>query len=223
MGRHPEGPTRVLIADDHPMVREGLREALVSAGLEVAGEAGDGDRALHLADLLCPDVMVLDLGLPGMNGLAVMAAMKQRCLASRVVVLAPDGNLVALVRAIVYGALAYLPKSVAPEELVAAVRSAARGESLLTIPRLRSVIDRLIENDTRTAPLTGAPMRLLTPRELQVLALMGQGLSNPRIAGTLRVSPSTVKTHIEHIFSKLEVRDRTQAAVWAVRAGLTGR
>lgn len=222
MGDGQEFPIRVMVAEDHPVVREGLRAALAVEGVEVVAEATDGREALELAELLRPDVTLLDLSLPEIDGLAVLAAMRQRGLPTRIMILAPDGSIEALTRSIVYGAMAYLPKSVTPEELVAALRAVGSGQCLLTIPRLRSVIDRALREDARAAPLPDEAARLLTGREREVLALLGQGLSNRRIADTLRISLSTAKTHVGRILQKLGVRHRTQAAVWAVRVGLTG-
>ena len=203
---------RILVVDDHPVVRQGLRGFLGSRpGLEVIGEAADGDEAVRKARHLHPDVVLMDLVMPGTDG---VEATKQIVAADhdvRVVVLTSftdDERVVPAVRA---GAAGYLHKDASPAELEQAVRAAARGDAPLS-PRAAA---RVLQSMTSEAP---GPA--LTPREREVLALLGEGLTNRLIARRLDVSEKTVKTHVGNVLAKLGVSDRTQAALWAVRHGL---
>ncbi|HEY4348014.1 MAG TPA: response regulator transcription factor [Gaiellaceae bacterium] len=206
-------PIRVLIVDDHAVVREGLRAFLsLQEGIEVAGEAGDGEEAVETADRLRPDVVLMDLVMPRLDGLAAMRILRERVPAARVIVLTSfldDDKLMPAMRA---GAAGYLLKNAEPKELARAIHAAHAGEALLD----PQVAARLVES------LAGdpEPLALLTPREREVLVLIGRGFPNKRIAGELGLSEKTVKTHVGHVLAKLGVTDRTQAAVVAVRAGL---
>ena len=203
----PPDPVRVLIVDDHPAVRRGLRTFLELAdGLEVIGEAADGPTALELIAQTSPDVVLLDMLLPGMDGVEVLHELRERALACRVLVVTsyPD-RMPAAIRA---GARGYLSQDVDPPALVAAVRSIAAGHLLLD----PSAADALL-----SAPTAG---ETLTARERDVLALLAEGRSNREIARALTVSEKTVKTHVSSILFKLGLADRTQAAVYAVRQGL---
>ena len=195
---------RVLIVDDHPAVRRGLRTFLELAdGLEVTGEAADGPAALELAAELTPDVILLDMLLPGLDGIEVLHELRRREFPGRVLVVTSfTDRLVAAIRA---GARGYLSKDVAPEALVAAVRAVAAGHVLL-------------EPDALPA-LTGTPLSALTARERDVLTLLAEGRSNREIARALLVAEKTVKTHVSSILQKLGLADRTQAALYAVRSG----
>jgi DNA-binding NarL/FixJ family response regulator len=200
-------PIRVLIVDDHPAVRRGLRTFLELAdGVQVIGEAADGPSALELIAETAPDVVLLDMMLPEMDGLAVLQELRRRGLPGRVLVVTsfPDRMPVAI-RA---GARGYLSKDVDPVALVAAVRSVAAGHLLL-------------EPSAAEALMTGpAISETLTAREREVLTLLAEGRSNREIARALTVSEKTVKTHVSSILLKLGLADRTQAAVYAVRQGL---
>lgn len=200
-------PIRVLIVDDHPAVRRGLRTFLELAdGVQVIGEAADGPSALELIAETAPDVVLLDMMLPEMDGLAVLHELRRLKLPCRVLVVTsfPDRMAVAI-RA---GARGYLSKDVDPVALVAAVRSVAAGHLLL-------------EPSAAEALMTGpAISETLTAREREVLTLLAEGRSNREIARALTVSEKTVKTHVSSILLKLGLADRTQAAVYAVRQGL---
>jgi two-component system, NarL family, response regulator LiaR len=206
-------PIRVLVVDDHAVVREGLRTFLeLQDGLEVAGEAADGEEAVELAERLRPDVVLMDLVMPELDGLGAMRAIRDRVPSARVIVLtsfADDDRLLPALRA---GAAGYLLKNAQPHELARAVRAAHAGEALLD----PFVAARLVE------ALGGEqePLDRLTPREREVLKLIGRGLPNKLIARELELSEKTVKTHVGHVLAKLGVSDRTQAALVAVRAGL---
>lgn len=204
---------RVLIADDHAVVREGLRAFLeLQDGIEVAGEAADGEEAIAVAERLDPDVVLMDLVMPKLDGLGAMRELRERVPRARVIVLTSfldDDKLLPALRA---GAAGYLLKNAPPPELARAVRAAHAGEALLD----PVVAARLVE----TLAGDGDPLDRLTPREREVLELIGRGFPNKRIARRLEVSEKTVKTHVGHVLAKLGVTDRTQAAVVAVRAGL---
>ena len=206
---------RVLVVDDHAVVREGLRAFLeLQDGVEVVGEAADGAEGLAAAERLRPDVVLMDLVMPGLDGLAAMRALRERLPATRAIVLTSfldDDKLLPALRA---GAAGYLLKNAPPAEVVRAVRAAHSGEAVLD----PVVAARLLEELARDAE----PLDRLTPREREVLVLLGRGFPNKRIAQDLGLSEKTVKTHVGHVLAKLGVSDRTQAAVVAVRAGLVG-
>jgi two-component system, NarL family, response regulator LiaR len=208
----PDPPIRVLVVDDHGVVREGLRTYLeLQDGIEVAGEAADGEEAVREAERLRPDVVLMDLVMPRLDGVGAMRALRERLPRARVIVLTSFADDERLLPAIQAGAAGYLLKNVQPAELSSAVRLAHAGEALFD----PSVAARLVE-----AIATDEPGPHLTPREREVLALIGRGLSNKRIARELGLSEKTVKTHVANVLHKLGVTDRTQAAVYAVRAGL---
>ena len=206
---------RVLVVDDHAVVREGLRTFLdLQDGIEVVGEAADGEDAVSAASRLDPDVVLMDLVMPRLGGVAAMRLLRDRAPRARVIVLTSfldDEKLLPALRA---GAAGYLLKNAQPEELVRAVRAAHAGEVLLD----PVVAARLVETLALERP--ARPLDRLTPRELDVLRLIGRGLANKRIAGELGVSEKTVKTHVGHLLAKLGVTDRTQAAVLALHEGL---
>ena len=203
----------MLVVDDHEVVREGLRAFLeLQNGIEVAGEATDGEEAIAVAERLDPDVVLMDLVMPKLDGLGAMRELRKRVPRARVIVLTSfldDDKLLPALRA---GAAGYLLKNAPPPELARAVRAAHAGEALLD----PVVAARLVE----TLAGDGDPLDRLTPREREVLELIGRGFPNKRIARRLEVSEKTVKTHVGHVLAKLGVTDRTQAAVVAVRAGL---
>jgi two-component system, NarL family, response regulator LiaR len=199
---------RVLIADDHAVVRQGLRTFLgLQDDIEVVGEAADGEEALAAAERLAPDVVLVDLVMPGGDGIEAIRRLRERVPAARAIVLSSfvdDDKLLPAVRA---GAAGYLLKDVQPQELVAAIRTVHGGGALLH----PSVAARLMEE------LAGDP---LTPREREVLGLIGRGMSNKRIARELGIAEKTVKAHVSSVLAKLGVADRTQAALYAARHGL---
>jgi len=201
---------RVLIADDHAVVRQGLRAFLdLQEDVEVVGEAADGAEALEAAERLAPDVVLIDLVMPGVGGIEAIRGLRERAPSVRAIVLSSfvdDDKLFPAVRA---GAAGYLLKDVQPQELVEAIRTVHAGGALLH-PRVAS---RLLE-EMATDPLT--------PREREVLSLIGRGMANKVIARELSLSEKTVKAHVSSILAKLGVSDRTQAALYAVRAGLVG-
>ncbi|MBD0418189.1 response regulator transcription factor [Streptomyces sp. TRM S81-3] len=213
---------RVLIADDQPLVRRGLALILTpDPAFEVVGEAGDGEEAVALAHRLRPDVVVMDIRMPVLDGVAATARLARELPGCRVLALSTfdmDEYVVAALRA---GAHGFLPKDVSPEELVAAVRVVHTGEAAVA-PRL---LTRLIAAYVRAPHRAGPPAVAvdsgeLTPREAEVWRLMARGLDNTEIARALDISVSTVKNHITAVFGKLGVRDRAQAVIAAYETGL---
>ena len=205
-------PISVLIVDDHPVVRRGLRVLLeVQDGIEVAGEAGDGATALALAAELAPDVVLLDLKLPGLDGIAVLGELRTRDSKARVLVLTSATEPASASLAIRSGAAGVVYKDVDPDALVRAIRSVHDGHLLLAPEAAGSLV--------RTAggwnPVDG--LDALTSREREVLAEIAKGRSNREIARALAVSEKTVKAHVSSVLAKLGVQDRTQAALVAVR------
>jgi NarL family two-component system response regulator LiaR len=207
---------RVLIADDHAVVRRGLRTFLeLQDEIEVVGEAEDGEQAVAAAEQLRPDVILLDLVMPRLDGVAAIHGIRERSPASRVIVLTSfldDDKLLPAVRA---GAAAYLLKDVQPQDLVAAIRTVHAGEAQLHPAAAARVMAELADGGPRPEPRA-----VLTPRELEVIALVARGLSNKAIARELGISEKTVKTHVSNLLGKLGLTDRTQAALYAVREGL---
>ncbi|HET8756414.1 MAG TPA: response regulator transcription factor [Solirubrobacteraceae bacterium] len=201
---------RVLIADDHAVVRQGLRTFLdLQEDIEVVAEAADGEEALALTEALAPDVVLIDLVMPRVDGIEALRRLRERAPAVRAIVLSSfvdDDKLFPAVRA---GAAGYLLKDVQPQELVEAIRTVHGGGALLH----PQVAARLLQ-DMAEDPLT--------PREHDVLALIGRGMPNKLIARELSLSEKTVKAHVSSILAKLGVTDRTQAALYAVREGLVG-
>lgn len=207
---------RILIADDHAVVREGLRLLINSEpGLEVVGEAADGFEAVQGARSLQPDVILLDLLMPRKNGIEAIAEIKQENPQARILVLTSFAEDDKVFPAIKAGALGYLLKDSSPQELLQAIRDTYHGESSLhpTIAR------RLIHELSRPSELPPAE-EPLTEREVEVLKLVAQGLSNQEIAKKLAVSERTARTHVSNILAKLHLANRTQAALYALREGL---
>jgi DNA-binding NarL/FixJ family response regulator len=195
----------VLIVDDHPVVRQGLRALLeVQDDMTVAGEAGDGPAAISLAESLRPDIVLLDLKLPGMDGVAVLRPLRAAGL--RVLVLTSATEPAAAAAAVRAGAAGVVYKDIDPAALVRAIRSVHDGNMLLAPEALGSLV-------------RGSRADTLTAREREVLAGIADGRSNREIARLLRVSEKTVKAHVSAVLAKLGVQDRTQAAVYAVRHG----
>ena len=209
MSQHQADAISVLLVDDHPVVRQGLRPLLeVQDGIVVAGEAGDGPTAVSLAASLRPDIVLLDLKLPGMDGLAVLQALRSSGLRALVLTSATEPSMAA--QAVRSGAAGVLYKDIDPDALVRAIRSVRDGNVLLAPEALGSLVRG------------GSRADSLTPREREVLASIAAGRSNREIARLLRLSEKTVKAHVSSVLAKLGVQDRTQAAVYAVRHGGEG-
>ena len=205
---------RVLICDDHAVVRQGLRTYLeLQEDIEVVGEAADGQAAIDAAARHAPDVVLLDLAMPDRDGLGALPRLRER---ARVIVLTSFGEDDRLFAALRGGAVGFLLKDTEPAEIVRAIRTAHAGQSPLSPAVAARVIDQLAQ--------AGRPRAVdaLTPREREVLRLIARGFSNKRIARELGVAEKTVKTHVGHVLAKLDLTDRTQAALFAVRKGLDG-
>ena len=217
------GVIRVLVADDHPVVRQGLRSFLdTRSGIEVVGEAANGEEAVELAARLVPDVVLMDLVMPGIGGLAAIRRIVAVAPATRVLVLTSFSSDDQVIPAIQAGAAGYLLKDAHPSQVEEAVRTVGRGERFLD-PQVTAVVMAEVAHGRATGAPTGASaLSLLTRRETEVLGLLGQGLSNRDLAARLFVSEKTVKTHVSSILAKLGVADRTQAALVAARHGLAG-
>jgi DNA-binding NarL/FixJ family response regulator len=203
---------RVVLADDHAVVRQGLRTFLdLQDDIEVVAEASDGVEAVDAAERLDPDVVLLDLVMPRLDGLGALKQLRSG--RARIIVLTSFGDDDKLFSALRGGAAGYLLKDVQPADLVRAIRSAHAGES----PLSPAIATRVVEEVAQGAVSAHDD---LTPRELDVLTLIARGRSNKVIARELGVAEKTVKTHVSHILAKLGVSDRTQAALYAVRQGL---
>jgi DNA-binding NarL/FixJ family response regulator len=214
-------PIRVLIVDDHAVVREGLRTFLeLQDGIAVVGEAADGEQAVAQAAALTPDVILMDLVMPRLDGIGAMRALRERGSASRVIVLTSFLDDERLMPALQSGAAGYLLKDVEPAELARAVRSACADEALID-PTVAARLLNTLSSDERRNHTTDTAEHL-TRREREVLELIALGHSNKRIALELGVAEKTVKTHVGHLLAKLGVTDRTQAALYAVQHGLAG-
>ena len=224
-------PIRVLVVDDHAVVREGLRTFLeLQDGIEVVGEAADGEEAVTRATELAPDVILMDLVMPGMDGIGAMRELRRRSSSARVIVLTSFLDDDRLMPALQAGADGYLLKDVEPAELARAVRSACANEAHIA-PTVAARLLHTLSDGGGPGRLGGAinpPTRedaiaQLTRREREVLELIALGHSNKRIALELGVAEKTVKTHVGHLLAKLGVADRTQAALLAVESGLGRR
>lgn len=208
---------RVMIVDDHTIVRKGIRALLTESGdFEIVAEAADGEEAVRRAAETQPDVILMDLLMPGLDGIEATRQITSRQPKTRILVLtsfAADNKLFPAIKA---GALGYLLKDSSPEELVRAIRQVHRGE-----PALHPTIARKLLQEIAQPVDVKPPPEALTARELAVLRLIAQGLSNQEIANELMVSEATVRAHVSRILGKLHLASRTQAALYAVREGLT--
>jgi NarL family two-component system response regulator LiaR len=219
----PETETiKVLIVDDHQVVRQGLRTFLdLQDDIAVIGEAADGLAAVDLVAQLRPDVVLMDIVMPRLDGIEATRRIRELGTGAGVIVLTSFAGDEQVVPALEAGASSYLLKDVTPEDLVDAVRAVYHGEPRLHPDALRKVMEAATGTRPGGArPDSGAPSGDLTERELEVIRLVAQGRSNREIAGECFISEKTVKTHIGHILAKLELKDRTQLAIYAIRHGL---
>jgi DNA-binding NarL/FixJ family response regulator len=216
------GEIRVLVADDQQLVREGLRVLLdLAPGIRVVGEAGDGAEAVERARQLRPDVVLMDVRMPKLDGVAATRRVREMCPDVQVIILTTFDDDEYVFDGLRAGAAGYLLKDVPSEQLAEAIRAAARGEAFIQPSVTRKVVaefTRLAEREhrRREQPL----VEPLSARELEVLALLAEGLSNQEIAGRLTIAPGTVKNHVSNVLSKLDARDRTQAVLRAQEIGL---
>jgi DNA-binding NarL/FixJ family response regulator len=216
---------QILIVDDHPLFRRGIRWSLESeSDLVVSGEAADGHEALTIADRVGPDVVLLDINLPGMNGIEVARLLKRRHPRLGIVILTMHEDDEQLFNAIRVGAAAYCTKDVDPSQIVAIIRRVARGEYLINENVLSHpfVASRVLDQFRELARIdqeSDSVFSPLTPREVEILDCVARGNSNKEIASFLGISDQTVKNHITSILRKLQVNDRTQAVIYALRHG----
>ncbi|HEY1776136.1 MAG TPA: response regulator transcription factor [Solirubrobacteraceae bacterium] len=210
-------PLRLLIADDQPLMRAGFRAVLEATGdMEVVGEAGDGEAAVSLARALSPDVVLMDIRMPVLDGIEAT----RRLTGHRVLILTTFGLDDYIIDALRAGASGFILKDVPTEELVHAVRVIAAGEALLSPTVTRRLLDRVGRRLPASATTAPAAFAELTEREREVFELLARGLSNAEIAELLVVGDATVKTHVSNVLMKLGLRDRVQAVVLAYESGL---
>ena len=214
----PEKPIRILLVDDHAVVRKGLRALLErEPGVEVAGEAEDGDQALRLVDRLQPDVILMDIEMPGIGGIEATQRITATHPVTKIVVLTSHAAEEDVFPALKAGAMGYLLKHSAPEDVLLAIRQAYRGDTVLHPAIARMVLQELHRPVAPKQPRTAEP---LSERELDVLRLVARGMSNQEIAESLVVGEATVRSHVSSILRKLQLASRTQAALYALREGL---
>jgi DNA-binding NarL/FixJ family response regulator len=220
-----ENTLRVVIADDHHLFREGLRGMLEAGGVEVVGEASGGDEAIALTQRLAPDVVVLDLKMPGVSGLDALRGIARRSPDVQMVVLTVSDDETDVLDALAAGACGYLLKDTRADRLADSVRQAAEGHMVLSAEIAQALMEH-VRAGANAARAEAAEVRetedqlALTPREIEVLRLLAEGADNITIGLELSISPHTVKQYVTNIFEKLGVRSRVQAAVYAVRSGL---
>lgn len=216
----PDGLTpRVLVADDQTLIRTGFRLILTARGIDVVGEAADGAEAVARARELKPDVVLMDIRMPAMDGLEATRLILRQAPECRVLILTTFDLDRYVYTALSLGASGFLLKDVTPEHLAAAVRLVDTGDALLAPSITRRLVERFASDPARS-PAVPADLSALTPRELEVLTLLGRGLSNTELAAQLTLSEATVKSHVARIFAKLTLRDRAQAVVLAYETGL---
>jgi DNA-binding NarL/FixJ family response regulator len=210
---------RVLLVDDHDLFRSGLVNLLSEHGLHVVGEAENGDVALRLVRELAPDVVIMDLNMPGPSGVDVIRQMTSIAPLTRVVVLTISADDSDVINAVMGGACGYLLKDSSVDQLIAGIRSAAAGESLIS-PQIAAKMLQMLRAQRSSVDAAETIRAELSEREIEVLKLIANGNDNAEIARALFISPKTVKNHISNILMKLQMENRIQAAVYAVRSGI---
>jgi DNA-binding NarL/FixJ family response regulator len=213
------GDIRVLLADDQALVRAGLRTIFESAGMDVVGEAGDGAEACRTAVATDPDVVVMDIRMPVLDGLAATRRLVQSGARSRVIVLTTYDLDEYVFDSLAGGASGFLLKHAPPEDLVAGVRVVAAGDAVLAPGATRRLVAEFARRPIRPRPRID-PLTELTPREVEIMQLLARGLSNSEIAEQLFLSANTVRTHVAHVLDKIGARDRVQAIVFAYENGV---
>jgi DNA-binding NarL/FixJ family response regulator len=210
---------RVLVVDDHDLFRTGLKNLLEEEGVNIVGEAENGENAIRLAADLAPDVIIMDLNMPGLGGVETTRRLSGLAPLSRVVVLTISADDEDVMSAVMAGACGYLLKDSTIQDLIAGIRAAAQGESLISPQIAAKVLQRLRSHSTNEDAAETIRAEL-SDRELEVLKLIANGKDNAQIARDLFISPKTVKNHISNILMKLQIENRIQAAVYAVRSGI---
>ncbi|MEV7570630.1 response regulator transcription factor [Streptomyces tanashiensis] len=215
-------PIRVVIADDEPLIRAGIRMILISdPDIEVVGEAADGRAAVEAARVHAADVVLLDIQMPVLDGLSALPELRRAAPAARVIILTTFGERENVLRALEHGGAGFLLKDTAPAELIGAVRAAAAGDAYLSPAATRHVVERLATGrEAARAEEARTRVAALSEKERDVLALLGEGLSNADAGKRLHMSEATVKTYVSRILSKLHCENRVQAALLARDAGL---
>jgi two-component system nitrate/nitrite response regulator NarL len=214
----PEMKLRIVIIDDHTLFREGLQSLLSRHGIEVVASAGDGREGIRLSQELNPDIVLLDMRMPGMTGLEVLKQFQQLKFKPPVVMLTTSGDERDLVEALRNGAKGYLLKDMEPDNVVAALREIIKGETVVA-PNLTQILAKVVKGEDPLEP-EPSPLDTLTPREREILSLLAEGQSNKVIARNLGISDGTVKLHVKAILRKLSIHSRVEAAVIAVEQGL---
>jgi DNA-binding NarL/FixJ family response regulator len=210
---------RVVVVDDHDLFRTGLRNLLEEQGVNVVGEAANGQKAIQLAGELAPDVVIMDLNMPGLTGVETTRKLAGVAPLTRVVVLTISADDDDVMDAVMAGACGYLLKDSSIQDLIVGIRAAAAGESLISPQIAGKLLQRLRSQSTNED--AAATIRAeLSDREIEVLKLIANGKDNAQIARELFISPKTVKNHISNILMKLQIENRIQAAVYAVRSGI---
>ena len=208
---------RVVIADDQPMMRAGFKAVLEATGdIEVVAEAGNGEEAVQAAGALAPDVVLMDIRMPGMDGIEATRRLPRQ----RVLILTTFGLDQYIIEALRAGASGFLLKDAPTHEVVAAVRAVAAGDAVLSAAVTRQLLDQVAKRLPAPVSRQAADLELLTEREHEVLRMLANGLSNAEIAAALVVSEATVKSHVSHLLAKLGLRDRVQAVIYAYETRL---
>ncbi len=210
----------VMIVDDHPMVRAGLRSMLTAPDVTVVGDAGSGQEAIRKIPQLTPDVTLMDIRMEDMDGIAALQAIKAAKITTRVIMVTTYKNTTYLLQALAAGAAGFVLKDISREDLLANVRAVAAGESRIDQDFLQRVLRQLNESEPDEQTVSLEMLERLTPRENDVLQLLVEGLTNQAIAKVLGLRVGTVKSYVQTILRKLDVSDRTQAVVKAIRSGL---
>ncbi|MER7910945.1 response regulator transcription factor [Streptomyces sp. NPDC003444] len=215
-------PIRVVIADDEPLIRAGIRMILISdPDIQVVGEAADGRAAVEAARAHAADVVLLDIQMPVLDGLSALPELRRAAPAARVIILTTFGERENVLRALEHGGAGFLLKDTAPAELIGAVRAAAAGDAYLSPAATRHVVERLARGrEAARAEEARGRVAALSEKEREVLALLGEGLSNADAGKRLHMSEGTVKTYVSRILAKLDCENRVQAALLARDAGL---
>jgi DNA-binding NarL/FixJ family response regulator len=215
-----QGEITLVIADDHPMVRTGLRSMLSASRIRIIGEASNGEEAVDMARKLKPQVMLMDIRMPGMDGIQALEAIKTEKLPSRVIMVTTYRSTSYLLRSLSVGAAGFVLKDISREELLAAIYSVVDGTSLVDSQFLQDVLRSLEQNEPSSIVSDEQMVEPLTAREMDILKLMVEGLTNQAIGDVLGLSAGTVKGYAQTVMHKLGTNDRTQAAVKAIRMGL---
>ncbi|MEH0833767.1 two-component system response regulator NarL [Pectobacterium cacticida] len=209
-----EDAATLLLIDDHPMLRNGVKQLIsMDPELQVVGEASHGEQGVELAEQLDPDLILLDLNMPGMNGLETLTRLREKSLSGRIVVFSVSNHEDDVVNALKNGADGYLLKDMEPEDLLAALHQAASGKMVLSETLTPILAASLRENRHSS----DRDIQQLTPRERDILKLLAQGLSNKVIARKLTITESTVKVHVKHLLKKMKLKSRVEAAVWVLQ------